>query len=399
MKASFFVLAVILLLTIAPATAKENLTTTPGSCTAYGGNPVFKQPSLYWIKEGVEREFVMLNGTNYVMLYSASDGNYWNIGLATSTDGITWKSLYDPVLVHGPPGSWDSTGVHTPRVLWNGSYYLMYFTGYNGTVYSRAIGLALSKDLVHWVKYAHNPVLAGEPMAYDSAGAAFASVIYDPPSYRMWYTGRYPPNYSNSSIRNQRAIDYANSTDGLHWMKYSGNPVIPSFSTSPAVIKLSSTFLMVLANGVFTYAVSSDGTHWDVAGYPLITLSNSSSLSWDNGGHDFPSILLNGTKLLFYYTGYAAGSPLPLPPPAIGLAFCNFILVSSTKTTTKTTTTTNSYTLTRTTTATSSETTTITGTAESLPQELGYYQVASAALGVALAGAVVSIMLMKRRIG
>ena len=102
----------------------------------------------------------------------------------------------------------------------------MYYTGMTNTS-PASIGVAFSKDMVHWQKYQGNPVLTPGPGAYDNVSVKLASVIYQPPLYKMWYVGRYQGNYSYS-------IGYTTSTDGIHWTKYAGNPVITRGTTQDA---------------------------------------------------------------------------------------------------------------------------------------------------------------------
>ena len=51
----------------------------------------------------------------WVMFYEgvAAD-NARSIGLAVSTDGLSWRRLPQPILAAGPPGAWDCGGVGAP---------------------------------------------------------------------------------------------------------------------------------------------------------------------------------------------------------------------------------------------------------------------------------------------
>ena len=64
----------------------------------------------------------------------------------------------NPVLVAGADGSWDDDGVWGPAVLKEGSSYKLWYTGDDGANPSR-IGLATSTDGMTWTKAAANPVL------------------------------------------------------------------------------------------------------------------------------------------------------------------------------------------------------------------------------------------------
>ena len=90
----------------------------------------------------------------YYMYYGGSrntNTNY-NIGLATSVDGINWeKDINNPIIEYGSAGQWDSAYVRPSSniININGVWY-MYYWGYNGTYFS--IGLATSLDMRNWKK-------------------------------------------------------------------------------------------------------------------------------------------------------------------------------------------------------------------------------------------------------
>ena len=89
-------------------------------------------------------------------MYSSYDSDNRDIGMSTSTDGITWTHQ-GVVLRKGAPGTWDGSNIWCPAV-WkeDTTYYMMYpASGSSGTV----MGLATSTDGINWTKYANNPVL------------------------------------------------------------------------------------------------------------------------------------------------------------------------------------------------------------------------------------------------
>lgn len=103
---------------------------------------------------------------SYMMYYSAGEHLYpegaFNIGMATSNDGIHWKKYNnpattshpfedsDPVLTTGSPGAWDGNIVLSCDMLNYPGGYAMYYS-------SGAFGYAASKDGIHWKKYPKNP--------------------------------------------------------------------------------------------------------------------------------------------------------------------------------------------------------------------------------------------------
>ena len=343
---------------------------TPGneSCIRYPNNPVFVAPKNDTAAQnGVSSTSVIQWQGRYYMFYT-NDGNVSSIGLATSLDGVNWTNVESQVLGAGGAGSWDSGGVYQPSVIWNGSEFLMYYSGYSSKTPAE-IGLAVSHDLMNWTRYSGNPIVAPGPEAYDSVSLTHASVIYDPPTYKMWYGGRFPVNYTHT-------IDYATSLDGIHWTKNAANPVltvrdfnIPSLTgpSQPSVAKINSTYLMAIYYGGdadLDYASSLDGIHWTVGPtHFLVSPNNTVSL---DATPSYPSLLSSGTSLLLWYTRL----PNNASQPTIGLAFCSLVVVENT-TTTKTSTLneiqTSTISLPRATTTTSFSTIAITETSSSAP--------------------------------
>ena len=85
-----------------------------------------------------------------------------SIGIAESDDGTTWKkSPGGPVLRRSLAKFSDGYAIMEPSIAKKGDTYYMYYVGksYKGTT---AIGLATSTDGVSWKKSAENPVLTAE---------------------------------------------------------------------------------------------------------------------------------------------------------------------------------------------------------------------------------------------
>jgi beta-fructofuranosidase len=91
-----------------------------------------------------------------------------SIGHAISSDLHSWRVLPD-ALHPGREGTWDDLATWTGSVIdYDGRWYMLY-TGINrgerGLI--QRIGLARSDDLVHWEKYAANPVLEADARWYE----------------------------------------------------------------------------------------------------------------------------------------------------------------------------------------------------------------------------------------
>jgi predicted GH43/DUF377 family glycosyl hydrolase len=255
------------------------------------------------------------------MWYEGGHATAAGVGYANSTDGIVWKKYPLPVLLPGPPGSWDSARVEVGSVLWNGTLFLMAYRGVNQTTFSSgAIGVAGSKDGITWVKYSNNPVLT--PGSLDQAiGRPFAIRWHT--TYSMWYAGR----SANVSAR----IFYATSTDGITWTKWPSVVFSPSSYpnawdsgtvTAPDVIQSGLSFGLwytgINQGGITAqigYATSMDGRTWNRTSLnPVLTVGSSGS--WDAAGVEQPGVVQSANGYVMYYDGFNQTSS-----QRIGLAY------------------------------------------------------------------------------
>ena len=164
-------------------------------------NPVLDPgPSGAWDDVAVGIPSVLFDGSTYHMWYSGYDGTNNRIGYATSADGITWTKYDDPtttdppfaesdlVLNLGSPGSWEGEWVYKSYVIFDGSTYHMWYSGYDGT--NNRIGYATSPDRITWTKYAGNPVMDKGPTgSWDVNGVESPCILFDGSIYHMWYNG------------------------------------------------------------------------------------------------------------------------------------------------------------------------------------------------------------------
>jgi len=161
--------------------------------------------------------------------------------------------------------------------------------------------------------------------------------LYDNSTYRIWYTAR------SAAVIND-SLGYATSTDGLHWIKYSGNPVISVKMAAwhiyvaaryTSVVRVGSAYVMVFLftdlSDDMSFATSSDATHWNVSSTILLTNTDSKA-DWDFVPYQ-PSLVVRGDTLYLFYSG---GDRVPSSPyDAIGLAYCDLaILLTTTSVTT-----------------------------------------------------------------
>jgi hypothetical protein len=273
-----------------------------------------------WDGLRVAKPAVIRDGAELKMWYDGHDLNDETaIGLATSTDGLTWtKSLSNPVLV-GTPGEWDGESTeHGSYVIKEGGLYKMWYEG-SPDYGVRQTGYATSTDGIDWNKYPGNPVIQAGPEGYDQQVAGHGSVLHEGGTYKRWYhamgdqgviiayatapdevtwtkqgpvllpepggwdegalwgpsvlnlDGTYWMWYSGAGPLGPPAIGVVTSTNGISWTRFLTGPVVSSgaFIGDPMVISDGGKLQMWYNNydqGTIEYAESDDGIHWTL--YP-----------------------------------------------------------------------------------------------------------------------------------
>jgi len=236
-------------LSIAALMLWANVGMTQTEWEKYPGNPVLDPgESGTWDDDYVCDPTVLFNGVEYQMWYAGHDGSNRRLGYASSTDGIVWEKHPDnPVLDLGANGTWEDAIVCNPTVLFDGTQYHMWYTGYDGSNFR--IGYASSADGIVWEKHPDNPVLdLGASGTWDDANIANPTVLFDDVEYQMWYAGNDGSNWK---------IGYATSVDSIVWKKHPDNPV----------------------------------------------LNLGASGTWDDYHVSMPTILFNGTEYQMWYSG------------------------------------------------------------------------------------------------
>ena len=106
-----------------------------------------------------------VNGT-YHMYFTgraidAPFGELNDIGHATSSDGLIWEmDPWNPVLIRGLDGEWDSETVMEAAVIHDGTEFRMWYAGWDGNL--AGVGYATSDDGSTWTRPGseeENPVL------------------------------------------------------------------------------------------------------------------------------------------------------------------------------------------------------------------------------------------------
>jgi predicted GH43/DUF377 family glycosyl hydrolase len=233
------------------------------------------------------------------------------------------------VIVLGPretPQGWE-TDLNRPTVVKHDGKYHIWYTGQmpgklpHGSDGRSWIFYATSLDGITWERASLEPVISAEE-PWEKVAVMCPHVVWDDQQkvYRMWYSGgeQYEPN----------AIGYATSADGLHWDKYSANPIFfadPSraweqHKVAACQVDYHDGWYLMFYVGFWDedtaqvgIARSRDGiTGWER--HPENPIIAPSRGQWDGDACYKPFVIFDGARWLLWYNGRKGG------PEQIGLA-------------------------------------------------------------------------------
>jgi predicted GH43/DUF377 family glycosyl hydrolase len=229
-----------------------------------------------------------------------------------------------PVLDLGPIGAFDDSGANVCSLVRNGDSIYMYYIGWNPstTVHTRnSIGLAISKDGGETFERAYyGPVLDRNKDEPYYTGAVDVAGGND--GFRMWYTSGTEWVMINGKPEIRYHIKYAESADGIDWVRPGISCIPPKTSTEatarPSVLRINGKYLMWYSRREIDgfrsrresmyragFAISDDGISWnrrdELAGL------EPSSEGWDSEAIAYPYAMDLSGRLLLFYNGNGFG--------------------------------------------------------------------------------------------
>ncbi len=100
--------------------------------TKYCGGPVLSGDSYTWERGQVKSSEVIYTGSRYEMTYSAGGTGEFQVGWATSANGIHWERHSSPIVRTGEGGTWTGTGTLGAALLIESDRYRMWYSGVSG---------------------------------------------------------------------------------------------------------------------------------------------------------------------------------------------------------------------------------------------------------------------------
>jgi hypothetical protein len=118
-----------------------------------------------------------LENGSWHLFYERKDAGIW---LATSKDTKIWTNVQDTAVLVTGPDEYDAKMIAMNQIIKHGDVYFAYYHGSGSPMAPRTwtTNVARSTDLVHWKKYANNPIVAGNK----SSGV----VVHDGQSFRLY---------------------------------------------------------------------------------------------------------------------------------------------------------------------------------------------------------------------
>ena len=256
-----------------------------------------KRPVIF--ADGVFASSITMNPWAYtegdtIYLFYAGDepGGRRQIRLATAPaddpENFTFKGI---AVGNGEEyGSFDYAWCVLPHVvkLPDGTYFMLYSgnRGYGeGLAAFPGIGVATSDDLIHWKKYANNPVIVpgGEP-DYPLIGIAGGGLVCEDRGngrfrLHLYYTGC--PTYGdNIFLHQQKVTCYTYSDDGINW-EYQGIVRTRRTDIEYENIATASGNVTRDEDGLWRSWYSAIGTRWGV--YSICYSESEDGVRWIRG--------------------------------------------------------------------------------------------------------------------
>jgi predicted GH43/DUF377 family glycosyl hydrolase len=211
--------------------------------TKFPGNPILTGDGEGYDAFGVAQAHVLREDSLWVLYFNGREIAGFSTGMAlgrATSRSLTgpWTKSKEPVITTGRKGEWDSYFIYLGGVVKadNGNY-LMYYASGEDLFPEKDffIGMATSKDGIHWKKYndpstSKRPFAESDPVMMTGRQGEWDENILLP-CYVLKYKDGYGMYYACGGL------GYATSVDGIHWEKYHKNPVyIPA--DDPYVLKL-----------------------------------------------------------------------------------------------------------------------------------------------------------------
>jgi len=302
----------------------------PTNWELYSGNPILvgsgDHPNIY-------APSVLIENGIWKMWYGGWEAGYYpndRIYRARSTDGLHWTK--EGIVLDIGTG-WESAHVNDPSVVKVGDTYYLYYTGALSAGQDQ-IGVATSSDGLSFTKYVGNPIIPRISGTWQDY-VARPSVIYENGKFRMWYDARDVDGkvknvgYAESSdgFNFTRRDEPVLSVEGS--MVRLANPAVIKLPDGQYLMAIDGwTEEVELGHRDLYFAYSDDGIHW--TWYPRHDSPSPVIRYGQVGFSDYAlttsCFVLNGSELWIFMGGSSVST---LDANKIGVAFSEITLPPS----------------------------------------------------------------------
>lgn len=222
-----------------------------------------------------------------------------------------------PVLDLGDLGTFDDSGVVPSCILAAGNRKRMYYIGFQRAErvpYMLFTGLAEQENGTTFVRYSKTPILDRTREEPFSRSAPY--VMMDEGVFKMWYWCCTEWISRDTGVHYHNVIRYATSSDGLLWRTNEHICIAPDAPDEysigrPSVIRSGEGFQMWYSIRSFSklysigYAESSDGIHWVRKDHEAGIEKSESG--WDSEMICYPCVIKINGRLHMFYNGNRHG--------------------------------------------------------------------------------------------
>lgn len=138
-----------------------------------------------WEKDCIYQPWLVEHQGKYYNFYNAANGHVEQIGMTTSTDLLHWNRYADNPVIRNRPNLEDARMAADGKVFRDGDHWVMFYFGVKDA--HAHVMVAFSRDLTHWTARRDPIVLAGgHPHGLDSDHAHKISLVFNPKN-ETWY--------------------------------------------------------------------------------------------------------------------------------------------------------------------------------------------------------------------
>jgi len=295
--------------------------TTPLRWEKHSGNPIYGPDKSGAWDSWTNGVSIVPTADGYRMYYAGQTGEGIGFAEAGVDEPLTWREHPASPVLKPRPDNWEGNRINQPRVVAvTDKHWRMYYTGwgFKGPGTSWAMGLAESFDGgTTWCRCGEEPFFQrGDATAPDGGGACVPMVLRVGDQWKMWYTaGQVNPD-GHQNIH----LCHATSSDGVHWEKHPGNPVLTDDFSDGATRSVTSRCYVRHDDGVFRmwysfakpnyrihYAESLDGIEWERAPVAPV-LDVSPAPAWDDQMVEYPEVQIVAGQFRLWFCGNGFGS-------------------------------------------------------------------------------------------